>query len=190
MLDLNEADDRLSIWRTTNNVDAEDPVDAILSVDAVAFNPLVTIREDGSVEDIADFDCLESPGLFSWLIANPTLFHQFVLSHWKEVYYSFFVFHIQPVHEQLTCCAIHVLQARNGKGTPQTACKLKQIHELLTQRGFDIVGYAFDGDPCYNQLHKEFGKTWRLQLQKLHDLRTFLTVPFVMSSSPLTLSMF
>jgi hypothetical protein len=56
-----------------------------LSVDPVAFKRLVTIREDGSVEGIADFDSLESPDLFSQLIANPTLFHQFVLSHWKEV---------------------------------------------------------------------------------------------------------
>jgi hypothetical protein len=127
MLDLNDVDDLLSIWRMTNNFDAEDRVDAILSVDAVAFKPLATIREDSSVEDIADFDCLESPDLFSQLIANPTLFHQFVLSHWKEVYSSLSVFHIQPVHEQLTCCVIHALQARNGKGTPQTVCKLKQI---------------------------------------------------------------
>jgi hypothetical protein len=81
MLDLNDVDDLLSIWRTANNVDAEDRVDAILSVDAVAFAHLVTIREDGSVEGIADFDCLESPDLFSQIIANPTLFHQFVLNH-------------------------------------------------------------------------------------------------------------
>jgi hypothetical protein len=116
MLDLNDVDDLFSIWRTASNVDAEDRVDAILSVDAVAFKPLVTIREDGSVEDIADVGCLESPGLFSQLIANPTLFHQFALSYWKEVYSSLFVFHSQPVHAQLTCCAIHALQARNGKG--------------------------------------------------------------------------
>jgi hypothetical protein len=75
MLDLNDVDDLLSIWRTASNVDAEDRVDAILSADAVAFQPLVTIREDGSVKGIADVDCLESPNLFSELIANPTLFH-------------------------------------------------------------------------------------------------------------------
>jgi hypothetical protein len=61
MLDLNDVADLLSIWRTANHVDAEDRVDPIWSVDAVAFKPLVTIREDGSVESIARFDCLESP---------------------------------------------------------------------------------------------------------------------------------
>jgi hypothetical protein len=167
MLDLNDVENLLSIWTMANNVGAEDRVGALLSVDAVAFKHLVTIREDGSVEDIPDFDCLESPDLF----------HQFVLSHWKEVYSSLFVFHIQLVHGQLTCCAIHALQAMNGKWTPKTVCKLKQIHELLTQRAFDIVGYAFDGDSCYDQLHKEFEKTWTLQLQQLHDLRTFFESP-------------
>jgi hypothetical protein len=188
MLDLNDVDDLLSIWRTVNHVDAEDRVDAILSVGAVTFKPLVTICEDGSVEGIADFDCLESGDLFSQPIANPTLFHQFVLSDWKEGYSSLFVFHIQPVHEQLICCAIHALQARNGKGTPQTVCKSKQIHELLTQRGFDVVGYAFDGDSCYDQLYKEFEKIWRLQLPQLHDLRTFIESPVrhvLISSDPL-----
>jgi hypothetical protein len=60
MLDLNDVNDLLSIWRTANHVDTEDRVDAILSVRAVAFKPLVTIHEDDSVEGIADFDCLES----------------------------------------------------------------------------------------------------------------------------------
>jgi hypothetical protein len=115
MLSLNDVDDLLSIWRTENHVDVDDRVDAILSVDAVAFKTLVTIREEGSVEGIADFDCLESPDLFSQFIANPTLFHKFILSHWKEVSSSLFVFHIQPVHKQLTCCAIDTRQARNGK---------------------------------------------------------------------------
>jgi hypothetical protein len=65
MLDLNDVDNLISIWRTANSIDAEDRVDSILSVDAVAFKPLVTIREDGSIEGIADFDYLESPDLFS-----------------------------------------------------------------------------------------------------------------------------
>jgi hypothetical protein len=30
---------------------------------------------------------------------------------------------------------------------------------LIAKRGFDIVGYAFDDDSCYDQLHKEFEKT-------------------------------
>jgi hypothetical protein len=58
MLDLNDVHDLLSLWRTANHVDAEDRVDLILSIEAVAFKPLVTIREDGSVEGIADSDCL------------------------------------------------------------------------------------------------------------------------------------
>jgi hypothetical protein len=46
MLDVNDVDDLLSSWRTASNVDAEDRVNEILSVDAVDFKPLVAIRED------------------------------------------------------------------------------------------------------------------------------------------------
>jgi hypothetical protein len=38
---------------------------------------------------------------------------------------------------------------------------LKQIHELLTERTFDVVGCAFDGDSYYGQLHKEFEKNMK-----------------------------
>jgi hypothetical protein len=117
MLDLNDIDDLLSIWRTANNVDAEDRVDAIVSADAVAFKPLVTICEDGSVEDIADFDCLESPTCSHNLLRTQPCFTSSFSVIGKK-YTPHFLFFIEPVHGQLTCCAIHTLQAKNGKGTP------------------------------------------------------------------------
>jgi hypothetical protein len=37
----------------------------ILSVDAVAFRPVVTIPENGAIDELKDFDQFESPNLFS-----------------------------------------------------------------------------------------------------------------------------
>jgi hypothetical protein len=39
MFNLNDVDDLLSIWRTANDVNTDDRVDAVLSVDAVPFKP-------------------------------------------------------------------------------------------------------------------------------------------------------
>jgi hypothetical protein len=39
MLDLNEIEDLLSIWRAANNVDPGHFIQAILAIDAIAFNP-------------------------------------------------------------------------------------------------------------------------------------------------------
>jgi hypothetical protein len=36
-----------------------------------------------------------------------------------------------------------VIQAVNGKGTPEMVRKLKQIKDLVSENCFDIVGYAY-----------------------------------------------
>jgi hypothetical protein len=90
------------------------------------------------------------------LIANPRSFHDFVVTHWKEAYSALFVFQIQPISNQFTCCAVHAIQAADGKGTSETVIKLGQIRKLLTAHGFRILGDGFDGDSCYDRVHREF----------------------------------
>jgi hypothetical protein len=125
MLDLSEIEDLLSIWRAANNVDPGHFIQTILAADAIAFKPLITIKEDGSVDGIEGFDSIESPDPLSQLIANPRLFHDFVVTHWKEAYSALFVFQIQPISNQFTCCAVHAIQAADGKGTPEIVIKLE-----------------------------------------------------------------
>jgi hypothetical protein len=164
MLDLNEIEDLLSIWRAANNVDPGHFIRAILAVDVIAFKPLITIKEDGAVDGIEGFDDLESPDLFSELIANPRLFHDFVVTSWKEVHSAIFVFQIQPISNQFACCALHAIQVAGGKGTPETVIKFEQIRKLFTAHGLPILGYGFDGDSCDDRVHREFQKNWTHQL--------------------------
>jgi hypothetical protein len=65
MLDLTQLDELLSISRVVNTMGPEDRIQAIFAVDAIAFDPLITIREDGSVQESDDFESLESSDLFS-----------------------------------------------------------------------------------------------------------------------------
>jgi hypothetical protein len=125
MLDLNEIEDLLSIWRAANNVDPGHFIQAILVVDAIVFKPLIMIKEDVPVDGIEGFDYLKSPDLFSQLIANPRLLHDFVVTQWKEAYSALFVFQIQQISDQFTCCTVHAIQAADGKGTPETVIKLE-----------------------------------------------------------------
>jgi hypothetical protein len=53
------------------------------------------------------------------------------------------------------------VQPVNGKRITQTVAELKQTKELLIPKELDIVGYAFDGDSCYDRLHREFEDSWR-----------------------------
>jgi hypothetical protein len=67
-------------------------------VDAIAFKPLITTKENDSVDGIEGFDYLESLDLFSQLIANLRLLHGFVVTHRKEAYFALFVFQIQSIN--------------------------------------------------------------------------------------------
>jgi hypothetical protein len=64
MFDLTQLDELLSISGAGNTMGYEDRIQAILAVDAIAFKPLITIRENGSVEGTDDFESLESSTCF------------------------------------------------------------------------------------------------------------------------------
>jgi hypothetical protein len=53
------------------------------------------------------------------------------------------------------------MHAVNRTGKPETVRKLEQIKELLIQKALEIVTDAFDGDSCYDRLHREFENIWR-----------------------------
>jgi hypothetical protein len=58
-------DSRIDIWREANRIERNaDPVPSILSVDAIAFRPNITIDESRKVEGIGGGNHLESPDLF------------------------------------------------------------------------------------------------------------------------------
>jgi hypothetical protein len=185
MLDLSQLDDLLSIWKTANNLGPRARIPTFLVVHSIAFKLFITIQEDGSVEGIEGLDCLESPDLFSQFVSNPHFFHDFVVTHWNEAYSALFVFQVQPISYQFTCCAVHVIQAVNGKGTPEIMRKLEHIKDLVNQNCFDIVSYAFDGDSCYNRLHRQFQESWRCQSRQLQDPRGLfdMTVPSLLVGS-------
>jgi hypothetical protein len=187
-LDPNEIEDLLSTWRAANNVDPGHFIQVILAVDALAFQPLIRIKEDGSVDGIGGLDYRESPDLFSQLTANPRLFHDFVVTHWKKAYSALFVFHIQPMSNQFTCWVVHAIQAAGGKGTPEIVINLEQIRKLLTAYGFRILGYGFDGDSCYDRVHREFQENWKRRLYQLRDQGELFKMPIpslLVSSDPL-----
>jgi hypothetical protein len=110
-------------------------------------------------------------------VSSPHLFQDFIVRHWNEAYWALFVCQVQPISHQFTRRAVHVIQAVNGKGTPEIVIKLERTKNLLSQNCFDIVGYAFDGDSCYNRLHRQFQESWRCQSRELQDPHGLFDMP-------------
>jgi hypothetical protein len=155
----------ITIWEKSTPSISSSHRDVILSVDAVAFRPLVTVSEDGEVHGLKNLTRLEDPDIFAHFLRDPPAFAHFLQTHWKQAYSNLFAFHLQPVDPDLPCCVIHVYPARNGKGNPETVRKLLELRDKLeTQFGFKVRGLAFDGDSCWNGLHDAFADEWKTLL--------------------------
>jgi hypothetical protein len=88
---------------------------------AIAFRPMVTISDDGSVNGLKDLTQFDNPDLVTQFLADPAAFSAFLREHWDSTYTALFVFQIRPLHPNLTCCAVHVMPAVSAKGNNETA---------------------------------------------------------------------
>jgi hypothetical protein len=69
----------------------------VLSVDIVAFRPLVEVNQNRKIEGLKNLDPVESLDLFSQFLINPDEFVCFFKDHWDDAYSVMFVFKLQPV---------------------------------------------------------------------------------------------
>jgi hypothetical protein len=67
-----------------------------------------------------------------------------------------FVYQVQPLDPGLTCCVVHVVRGVSGKGNHATITTLKSIAEALGRSIFKVLGYGFDKESCFNDLHDAF----------------------------------
>jgi hypothetical protein len=174
-LSLNDELLRVSSLSNRVNLETSHPIQVILSVDAVSIPPMITICENGEIESIEDFAKLTSPGHFTQFVLHPRKFQEFIQQHGDAVYSSLFVYQVQPLSPEFTCCAVHIANARNGKGNQQTVEKLEEITEILDAKGFQVIGSAFDGDSCLNQLHCQFQQHWNIQTCDETTVNIFFT---------------
>jgi hypothetical protein len=157
LTDIEDMDFLIEIWREANGSEqVMGSIPVILSVDAVAFRPRITIDENEKVEGLERFTQLEAPYILSQFVLNPCTFRDFVMEHFKQAYSSLFVYQVQPVDPRLTCCLVHATAAIHGKGNESTTVALEAISTQLRERLFTVLEYAFDGDQCFNRLHNGF----------------------------------
>jgi hypothetical protein len=154
----------IEIWQEANGTEQVTGfIPVILSVNAVAFRPRITIHENGKVESLEAFAQLEAPDLFRQFVLNPCAFRDFVMDDFKQAYFSLFVYQVQPVDPRLTCCLVHATAAINENGNESTIIALEAIATQLRKNLFTVVGHAFDGDSCFNRLHDGFQDAWEGQ---------------------------
>jgi hypothetical protein len=129
----------------------------ILSVDANAFRPIVTISDDASIDGLKDLTHLDNSDLLTQFLVDSAAFSAFLREYRDLTDTALFVFQIQPLPPNLTCCLAHVMPAVSRKGNSETVERLHAVKSMLADRfGFLIRGFGFDGYRCLNAVHTEF----------------------------------
>jgi hypothetical protein len=186
LLDTAEIRSVLDPWMQANQ-SLSSTTSVVLAVDAVAFRPLITVHENGTIDGLNEINDID-PDLFDKLVGQPQAFATFLREHWTHAYSSLFVFQIQPLDPRLHCGIIHVLPAINGKGTSEIVSRLFDLRKLLqTEFHMDVCGVAFDGDSCFNTTHQNYSQTWIRRMSDRSDSIPDMPVRPVVICDPLHL---
>jgi hypothetical protein len=185
-LDIVQVDVPIKLWRKVNP-EIESKCRVVLAVEAAAFRPTITIREDGIIEELDNFREFD-PSLFETFLRQPQAFVSFLQEHWDAADSAFFIFQLQPLHSNLHCGIVYIVPATQGKGTEVIVARLFQL-KALSEKRFDLIvcGLAFDGDSCYNSIHDIFFRSWSLHVNDRLLLFPDMLIDSVIISDPLHL---
>jgi hypothetical protein len=141
----------IQLWENANPYSAQDRR-IILATDAVSFQPIVTVSEDGFLTGIEDMERLEDVDLFP-VPYQPCYLRGISRFPLTQRLYGLFVFHLQPINPNLSCSVILVVAATSGKGNADVVEKLLGLKSVLEWRyAPDVISLAFDGDSCFEGL--------------------------------------
>jgi hypothetical protein len=163
-LDVNEVGTIVDLWMRSNPGIGFN-IEVILSVDAVAFRPMIVVHENGRMESLNRTNEIEVE-LFDKLMGQPQDFAAFLKHRWAGTYSALFVFQIQPIDPSFHCSVIHIVPAIHGKGNSEIVSRLFELKNTLQERfALDVCGPAFDGDWCFNATHHNFYRIWIQQMR-------------------------
>jgi hypothetical protein len=162
LVDIDQVGVLIDRWNDSNP-EAMNDRRIVLSVDAVAFRPRVTIRSDGEIESLDSIKNLESPDLFDKYLLHPEQFTGFLREHWDHWEHcdhadiSLFAFLIQPLLPDRPCCIIHAWPRTAGKRDLDVVERLLFLRDTLeSNSGFEVLALTFDCDSAYSDLHRTF----------------------------------
>ena len=139
-------------YKQKENISENDIIKVVLAVDAISFNPILTIDKSGTVYGTINTEKIDDVKLKK-LNQDFTAFEKFVQKRKKFIVTDAFVYQVQPLLPFYNSFVIHVHPSTQGKGTDREVELLFKIKEIIENQNFEVISFAFDGDSVYNKLH-------------------------------------
>ena len=130
---------------------------SVLAIDAASINPQISIAENGTVTGFTSGGPQKvSQEEAKLLRESRKAYKQFIKKYKKFVSKYEFVVLLCPLDPNQPTIPISCLEANSGSATKEIKESLEQLRANAEACGFEIVGYAFDGDRQYLDLTEDF----------------------------------
>jgi hypothetical protein len=187
LLDTQQIGQLIELW-IPGNPDTREDERLVLSVQTVAFRPMITVSKDSTVDGLNHVFKIDGH-LFDQFSQQPQPFVAFLKKYWNQAHSALFLFQLQPVIPGLHCGVIHARPKINRKGTSEIVSLLFSLkRQLESEFHFDVCGSAFDGDSYFNTLHHGFHLGWMNAFQANPQVSPEISMRPVVITDPLHLT--
>ena len=122
----------------------------VLAIDAASLNPQVSIDLTGKVTGMTDdFPNNLTPEDALLLRTNHEAYKEFIKENKKYISKYEFVVLLCPLDERQMNIPIAYVEASSGTATQEMRELLDELNKNACDSGFEVIGYAFDGDRQY-----------------------------------------
>ena len=129
----------------------------VLAIDAASVNPQVKIDITGEVHGMTEeFECDLTPEEAMLIRVDPEEYKRFIAENIEYVSKYEFVVLLCPLDPAQMSFPVLCSVANSGAATEETRNSLDKVKRAAEECGFDVVGYAFDGDRQYLQYSNLF----------------------------------
>ena len=163
----------LKDYRKVNEINDNDEIVGILSVDAVSLTPHIKIDGNGKIfgltEEIA-INQSELPKLKMLIGEQETLIKKLKSSTINSAY----VYYYQPLSPIYRCFTVFIQPSSSGKACKKQVDLLYKLKEILQKEKFLVISFAADGDTGYSKLVSKTNSYWKTNQRPVLDLSNTL----------------
>ena len=133
------------------------------------------MTKSGLVQGLLENEFLDDAEV-TQMKTNYEEYERYVASLRNKTITDSFIYQYQPLSASARCFTVFIEPSTQGKATGSQIDRLNELALLLTEYGFPVQGFAFDGDTTYARLHGLFFNAYNKKISQSTDFNNFSVI--------------
>ena len=154
-----------SLWKDKGE---DNDMRCVIAIDAASVNPQVSISPEGKIIGFTEDGPQQvSPEEAKQLRSDSKAYKRFIKKNLQYVIKYEFIALLCPLDPDQVVIPISSIEANSGSATQEIKEHLEALRTNASEVGFDVIGYAFDGDRQYLDLTEDI---WTEYIGLFYDM--------------------